>query len=397
MATIGSRRRWALVLTLAALASACSGRPASSPTTTAAPGPSARPPASAPDPTEPPAPPPPLPPLFYEKSGRIFVSEPAGKAGVAFTPPPEGTCDAEPAPAPEANYVAFVRRPCSDAEAGQLWVTRRDRPNPRLLFDPATLPEADGLRVMLPLWSPRGDQVAFLVSDRAGARRLLVIDPLSGELLHTLGPAGFAGLAWSRLGADLAFVAGGPIDGVGKVGVLHTATGAVADLVSATAPSSVTFEVDGRTLLFSNRASARPPSSRTVVDGDAIFRARMTGGPPDQVFATRALPGDVAVVGNGPSLSYTEVGPRLRAVVTRQPDDATATPLANDLLAAAPGPRWFDQTVASIVEGTGGQLVVQTLGRDRTLVDRGVSSFAWPLRFSPPPTPAPAGGRPPTP
>src|SRR4029450_7578434 len=60
--------------------------------------------------------------LFYPKEGRIFAALPGGRP-VART---EGPRDAQPAPPPDGDHLAFNRLEKDGDTAGELWIANAD-------------------------------------------------------------------------------------------------------------------------------------------------------------------------------------------------------------------------------------------------------------------------------
>lgn len=190
--------------------------------------------------------------LFYAKSGALYVSAPVGAPGRKLT---DGPGDTQPAPSPDGKRVAYVHKSQSDDVGGELRVLDVASGESHRLVDPAGLvPTFDGDRpqVNSPRWSPTGDRIAFLKATDGGGGFLLTASADTGAVLAPEKPllADF-GYAWSPDGTRIVW-AGGRSD-VSPVDVNVLTVGAASEpIVKGTNATSVGFDGDARTVVFSN-------------------------------------------------------------------------------------------------------------------------------------------------
>lgn len=332
------------------------------------------------------------PALFYAKNGSLYVSAPLGASGRKLT---DGPGDTQPAPSPDGKRLAYVHKSDSAEAGGELRVLDVASGDSRRLVDPAVLkPTFDGDRPQInsPSWSPAGDRIAFLKATEGGGGFLLTADPDTGAVQAPDKPL-FAdfGYSWSPDGRRIVWAGGrsdvSPVD----VNVL-TVGGGSEPIVKGTNATSVGYERDGRTVLFSNEDA-------TGSLFEAIPFALRTGGvytvaPPSAAKAL--LSGtlsftDVQALPAGGVAASEWIGPdwKNKTVVILGPD-GTKRAIA-ETPGDAPRPMWITgkgtgkPTVAYIGEGPGRPLLVIEGEAAPVTIDDGVSgdgktavdAFAW--------------------
>ncbi len=397
-------RRLVTLLAAALVATGCSSssepEPTSAPSARPKPSPSATAARSAPV------------ALFYAKSGAIYVSDPPEGPGKAVTQGPsgppsggqgpsgppsggQGPSDDQPAPAPDARRVAFVRKASPEPEvtAGELWVADRDGANARRLLDPASLPDTgdpSGRSVHSPQWSPASDRIAVLQPQPAGdGGALLVVDVASGGLVPLANPVFAGAFAWSPDGRHIAWYESSSDVSPFDVSVT-TLGGDTTVLAEDVACTDVGWSMSGNDVLFTNMQVPRDMEDvpyqlriggvyRVPADGNGALRPVTRGS---------TLYDDVAEIAGGTRFAYTTqslTDPGPKALWTTEPGGIPEE--MGEAVAALPGgPRWSSaDQVAYLVDGSEATLVVETFGgRGQDTIDSPVTSWAWP--------PLPAGG-----
>ena len=319
--------------------------------------------------------------LFYTRSGSLYISDPAGGAPRKLT---EGPGDTQPAPSPDGKQVAFVRRSVPNEPGGELWVLDIESGRSHRLVDPAALvPVFDGdrLGVEYPRWSPTGDRIAFLKATFGGGGFLLTAAADSGMVLAPDKPLlADPDYSWSPDGSRIAWIEGRsdvrPVD----VSVL-TVGGSSTAVASDTNASSVSFDRDGRSVLFTNAdatgntLTAIPFALRAggiyAVDPATSPASLLTGS--GYYSDLRAMPsGDFGFIQS----DETPSGAR-SATVRILGEDRSPRTLAETWV-DAPAPAWAsDGAVAYIGKSEQRPLLVLRGGGAPRQIDAGADAMAW--------------------
>lgn len=321
----------------------------------------------------------PQPLLFYARGGSIYLSDLTGAPPRKLT---GGPADSQPAPSPDGTRVAYVRRAAPDAPGGELWVLDLGSGQSRRLVDPAALVprfEGDDRRgVEYPRWSPVGDRIAFLAATFGGGGFLLTAAADSGAVVAPDKPL-FADFdyAWSPDGSRIAWIGGRsdvrPVD----VGVL-TVGGSSTAVATDTNAVAVSFDADGRSVLFANRDAAGSVFAAIpfALRGGGIYAVDPSASPAP-LLTGPARYGDVRALQSG-EVGFTESDERDRSRVIRiLGTDRVARTIA-DTGFDDPPPAWaLDGAVAYV--GKSGQrplLVSRGPGAPKQ-IDAGAEAFAW--------------------
>ncbi|HKS77627.1 MAG TPA: hypothetical protein VJQ07_02035, partial [Gaiellaceae bacterium] len=162
----------------------------------------------------------------------------------------------EPSLSPDGTQVVFARSPATDSGRPGIWIANADGSHLQRL-------ERHGSN---PLWSPAGNQIAYLApSGTQFALRLVA--PQGGAsrtLLHNDNTTVFG---WSPDGRWIAFP-----DSKGRLAVVNVATGKVRRLLRN--PSSVAWSPSSQELLV----LARPPVHSSCPSG--LWRVPIDGAKP---------------------------------------------------------------------------------------------------------------------
>jgi Tol biopolymer transport system component len=142
-----------------------------------------------------------------------------------------------PSVSPNGAEVAYLS---DNGGHGNLWITTMDGSSVRQL----TFERDPAVNVGVPMWSPAGDWIAFVVA-RDGISSICVIQP-DGSGLHELVARGF-GPCWTRDGRELIYATGhdAPALSLERIAL----EGGAAALVRTTA-SVPAIAPDGRTLYY---------------------------------------------------------------------------------------------------------------------------------------------------
>ena len=314
--------------------------------------------------------------LFYARDGAIYVCDHSGTPRKLTS----GPGDTQPAPSPDGKRVAYVHRTAADEPGGELRVFDLESGQSRRLVDPAALvPTFEDERpgVEYPRWSPTGDRIAFLKATFGGGGFLLTAAADSGVVLAPDKPL-FAdpGYSWSPDGTRIAWVAGRsdvrPVDvGVLTVGGLSTAVATDTNAVS------VSFDRDGRSILFSNGDATGDlfASIPFALRKGGIYAVDPSASPA-LLFGGTAFYSDVQALKTG-EIGFTESDEKARTKTIRVlgSDRAprTVAPTAFD----APPPAWADDgSLAYVGDSAERPLLVKADG-DPQRIDRGVEAFDW--------------------
>lgn len=352
--------------------------------------------------------------LFYTKAGALYVSAPAGVPGRKLT---DGPADAQPAPSPDLKHVAFVRKSDASDYGGVLWVldlSPQLEPvgPPRILVDPATLPAGRSdipPQVAFPLWSPTGQQVAFVDSPISGTVDggiLLVAAADTGALEPRQTVAGgdwapFAGssFAWSPDGSQIAWLNQRSDVSPTNVNALAAVGGESRPVATDTNATSVTYAKDGRTILFANGEA--PPdvgSQGFAVKTGGIYSVPAGGGPsrPTPLFTRKdSYYGNIVELNSG-AVAFTTAGireaPRAiqvidqgsslsRTIVTDVASGVTCyeSPSGKAICHGIQRPTWGSGDFVAYINTSPERSLVVTDVENRAprTIGAGVETFAW--------------------
>lgn len=330
------------------------------------------------------------PALFYAKNGVIYVSQPVGSPGRKLT---DGPGDTQPAPSPDGKSLAYVHKSNSAEAGGELRILDFASGDSRRLVDPAALVptfDADRPGINSPRWSPAGDRIAFLKATEGGGGFLLTASPDTGAVQAPEKPL-FAdfGYSWSPDGRHIVWAGGrsdvSPVD----INVL-TLGGASEVVVKGANATSVGYEHDGKTIVFSNEDA-------TGSLFDAIPFVLRTGGIFTIVPPAAAKPlisgtesyTDVHALPAGAVAGSEWIGPewKYKNIVVLQPDGAKRTIAQTP--GDAPSPVWHNQdggkdTPAGVAyigkEGERPLLVIEGDGAAVKIDDGLIDAMAWSAR-----------------
>lgn len=317
-------------------------------------------------------------PLFYAKGGSLYVSDPVGTPGRKLT---EGPADSQPAPSPDGTRIAYVRKGNRADRGGELWVLDVKSGNSKRLVDPASVVRKFGdapPKFDTPRWSPSGEKIAFLTTTFGGGGFLLTAAIEGGAVAMPKKPMlADESYAWSPDGRKIAW-AGGRSD-VSPVDVNVLAVGGISTPVATgTNATSVSFDAEGRTVVFANLDATGSASRATpfVLRRGGIYVVDPPSEPRALVAGTETY-GDVQVLSSG-DVAFTETNPGQKTkTIQTMAVDQTRQKIADTRL-DAPSPAWtWDSTVAYIGTEADKPLLVTQEGKTAR-VDTGVESFAWP-------------------
>ncbi len=131
--------------------------------------------------------------------------------------------------APMGQQIAYDRLTFTTGNE-RIWISDTTSKNERLL-SAGEYPMAHG-----PSWSPKGDQLAYLLGDPSAAENIIVVQPATGGEARKLGSfANVASLAWSPDGSQIAFSTG-PYDR-SLIQVITVADGSIENLASGYGPT----------------------------------------------------------------------------------------------------------------------------------------------------------------
>lgn len=317
------------------------------------------------------------PALFYAKGGQLYVSDSPGRPGRRLT---TGPADTQPAPSPDGSRVAYVHRVRDDEPGGELRVLDVVSGESRRLVNAADIVPNDGDQtgsVEMPRWSPTGERIAFLKATYAGGGFLLTADAHTGAVTAPRQPL-FAdeNYAWSPDGRQIVWIGGrsdvSPVD----INVL-TVGESSAVVLPGTNATSVGFDVDRRSVVFSNSDATGKPFAAIPFKfrPGGIYSYRPVA-VPAPLFAGPGAYGDVAVLPSGRT-GFTEwSGDQKIKYVETVGADGVPHRVA-EATAAAQGPLWSRDAVAYIGMGEDRPLLIKQGEMDARQIDTGVDSFSW--------------------
>lgn len=316
--------------------------------------------------------------LFYAKGGSIYLADLTGAAPRKLT---DGPGDSQPAPSPDAKRVAYVHKTDSDRPGGELWVLDVASGEKRRLIDPAALvPTFDGedqAGVEAPKWSPSGDRIAFLKSTLGGGGFLLTAAADTGAVTAPAEPL-FAdfGYAWSPDGSKIAWVGGrsdvSPVD----VNVL-TVGGASTPLVKGTNAFAVTFDADGRAILFTNGDANGSLFASTpfVFRAGGIYAVDPPNGPAALLSGTGQYADIQALPGGAVGFSEWSADQQTKSIQVLDRPSKVRT--IADTPSGAPVPAWKGEMLAYVGTAADKPLLVRKSEKDERRIDTGVEGFSW--------------------
>lgn len=316
--------------------------------------------------------------LFYSRGGSIYLADLTGGAPRRLT---DGPGDSQPAPSPDGAKVAYVHKTDSDQPGGELWVLDVGSGEKRRLVDPAALvPKFEGEQmagVEAPRWSPSGDRIAFLKSTLGGGGFLLTAAADSGVVAAPPEPL-FAdfGYSWSPDGTRIAWVEGrsdvSPVD----VSLL-TVGGASTPLVKGTNAFAVTFDADGRSILFTNGDANGSLFASTpfAFRAGGIYAVDPPNGPAPLLTGTGQY-ADIQALPNG-AVGFSEwsADQQTRSIQILQ--SPTKIRRVADTDGGAPAPAWRGDMLAYVGTADDKPLLVRKGEKDERRIDAGVDGFSW--------------------
>jgi len=318
--------------------------------------------------------------LFYARGGSLYVSDLNGAPPRRLT---DGPGDTQPAPSPDGKRVAFVRRPVPDEPGGELWVLDLDSGASRRLVDPAALVprfDADRPGVEYPRWSPTGERIAFLKATFGGGGFLLTAAADSGMVLAPDKPL-FADpdYAWSPDGSRIAW-SGGRSD-VRPVDVAVLTVGGSSNAVATdTNAVSVSFDTDGRSVLFANGdATGSAATSIPFALRDGGIYAVDPGASPAPLLTGPGYYSNLHALRSGEigfTQSDTDPTDNRSAMVRVLGRDRTPRTIA-DTWTDAPAPAWSGGWVAYVEKSGQRSLMVRRGAEEPRKVDSGADALAW--------------------
>lgn len=316
--------------------------------------------------------------LFYAKGGSIFLAGPDGAAPRKLT---EGPGDNQPAPSPDGAKVAYIHKADPDRPGGELWVLDVGSGEKHRLVDPAALVPRfegdDGAGAEAPKWSPSGDRIAFLKSTLGGGGFLLTASAATGAVTAPPEPL-FAdfGYAWSPDGTRIAWVGGrsdvSPVD----VNVL-TVGGASTPLVTGTNAFAVTFDADGRAILFTNgdaNGSLFASTPFTFRTG-GIYAVDPPNGPAPLLTGTGQYADIQALPSGAVGFSEWSADQKTRSIQILERPSKTRTIV--NTAGGAPAPAWRGDMLAYVGAAEDEPLLVRKGEKDERRIDTGVDGFSW--------------------
>lgn len=318
------------------------------------------------------------PTLFYAKNGSIYLADMAGGEPRKLT---DGPGDSWPAPSPDGKRVAYVHKTDQEMPGGELWLLDVGSGQKRRLVDPAALvPRFDGEDrpgVEAPRWSPAGDRVAFLKSTFGGGGFLLTASVDTGAVTAPPEPL-FAdfGYAWAPDGSRIAWVGGrsdvSPVD----VNVL-TVGGQSTTVVKGTNAFAVTFDPDGRSILFTNGDANGSLFASTPFEFRAggIYAVDPPNGPAALMTGDGSY-ADIQALPNGAvGFSQWSSDQRTRSVqILERPSKVRKIA---DTDGGAPAPAWHGDRLAYVGTDADKPLLVRQGDDGERRIDTGVDSFSW--------------------
>lgn len=337
--------------------------------------------------------------LFYSKAGSLYVSDPTGAPGRKLT---DGPADTEPAPSPDLAQVAYIHKANASDYGGELWVLDLSPAHtpmgaPRRLIDPGALPPGFGnseggdatRRIVCPRWSPTGNRIAFLEAGEGGGM-LLVADAKNGQpVSHEQRMFADDKYAWAPDGRHIAWTGGRSDVSPVNVSVL-TVGGTSTPVARDTNSFSVTYDVAGQAVLFTNGAA-----SGEMFDGipfalrdGGLYSVTTPGGAPANppalprsLIKGQAFYGDIGTLATG-AIGFTETradgsSKTIQVLDTRAP---VARTTIGNVSADGPEPAWGPGDVVAYVD-TGNHLMVTDVDNHAPKqIDTGVDAFAWAAR-----------------
>lgn len=338
--------------------------------------------------------------LFYTKAGSLYVSDPAGTPGRRLT---EGPADTEPAPSPDLTHVAYIHKTNASDYGGELWVLDLSQAHapvgaPHRLVDPGALPPGFGSpasgdgppKVVRPRWSPTGNRIAFLKAGEGGGL-LLVADATSGQTVpHQQRMFADDKYAWAPDGQHIAWTGGrsdvSPVD----VNVL-TVGGTSTPVAKGTNAFSVTYDVDGQAIWFTNGNA-----SGELFEGipfalreGGIYSVATPGGAPADppalpislVNAHAAYYGDIAALISG-AIGCTESSTdgSSKTILVLDAHSSQPRTTIGDVAPDSPGPAWGPGDIVAYVDSRKHLMVTDVDNRTPKQIGTDVDAFAWPPR-----------------
>lgn len=316
--------------------------------------------------------------LFYARGGSIYLADLTGGAPRKLT---DGPGDSQPAPSPDGSRVAYVHKTNSDQPGGELWVLDVGSGERRRLVDPAALvPKFEGedsTGVEAPRWSPSGERIAFLKSTFGGGGFLLTAAADTGAVTAPAEPL-FAdfGYAWSPDGKRIAWVGGrsdvSPVD----VSVL-TVGGESTPLVKGTNAFAVTFDADGRAILFTNGDANGSLFATTpfAFRAGGIYAVDPPNGPAALLTGTGQYADIQALPGGAVGFSEWSADQQTRSIQILERPGKTL--MIAGTPGDAPAPSWRGDMLAYVGTAADKPLLVRKGGKDERRIDTGVDGFSW--------------------
>ena len=316
-------------------------------------------------------------PLFYAKDGSIYVSDPLGTPGRKIT---DGPADAQPAPSPDGSRIAYVHKANRADRGGELWLLDAKSGKGRRLVEPSALAPKFGdppATVNTPRWSPSGDRIAFLTTTFGGGLLVTASADTGAVSIPKRPLLADESYAWAPNGKKIAWVGGrsdvSPVD----VNVFNVG-GDSTPIVKGANATSVSFDADGRTVLFSNTDATGKPFAALPFEirQGGVLVVDPPSDPHPLVTGTGTF-SDVQALSSG-KVAFTEWirDQRTRKIGTFN-SDRTRDTIA-ETRSDAPAPVWtWDGSVAYVGTAEDRPLLVTQDGAT-VRVDAGVDSFAWP-------------------
>ena len=326
--------------------------------------------------------------LFYAKNGSVYLADMTGSGltgtGLTGTAPrrlTDGPGDSWPAPSPDGTRVAYVHKTDPDQPGGELWLLDIATGQKRRLVDPAALvPTFEGeshTGVEAPRWSPAGDRIAFLKSTLGGGGFLLTADAGTGAVTAPPEPL-FAdfGYSWSPDGSRIAWVGGrsdvSPVD----VNVLIVG-GRSTPLVRGTNAFAVTYDADGRAVLFTNGDANGSLFASTpfVFRAGGIYAVDPPNGPAPLLAGAGAY-ADIQALPKG-AVGFSEWSADQQTRTIQILDRPGKVRAIADTDGGAPAPAWRGDLLAYVGTAADKPLIVRRGDQDERRIDTGVDSFSW--------------------
>ena len=277
--------------------------------------------------------------------------------------------------------MAYVHKADEDRPGGELWVLDVASGEGRRLVDPADLvPSFEGdehAGVEVPRWSPSGDRIAFLKSTLGGGGFLLTADTGTGVVTAPAEPL-FAdfGYDWSPDGTRIAWVGGrsdvSPVD----VNML-TVGGGSTPLVKDTNAFAVTFDHDGRSILFTNGDANGSLFASTpfAFRAGGIYAVDPPNGPAALLTGTGQYADIQALPDGRVGFSEWSADQQTRSIqILERPSKTQAIV---DTPGGAPAPAWRDDMLAYVGTAADKPLLIRTGEKGERRIDTGVDSFSW--------------------